>query len=106
MEIKGYTLHGDYYLSDKVIPNKTWKEALETKEIITLPNGKEVVAHTLSKEELKTISFEERKHNKWYWTITLENDYNAWCVNYCGDFEFQDIDNSYIGIRLGFKKPF
>ena len=106
MEIKGYTLHGGYYLADKVIPKKNWKEACEMKEIITLPNGKKVIAHTLSKEELKTIPFEERKHNKWYWTSTLENDYNAWCVNYCGDFEFQNIDNSYIGIRLGFKDPF
>jgi hypothetical protein len=109
MEIKGYTLHGDYYLSDKVIPNKNWKQACEMKEEITLPNGKTVIAHTLSKEELETIPQEERKINYWYWTSTPYGANDAWDVNIYGDFNYYNCianDNGYGGARLGFKNPF
>jgi hypothetical protein len=112
MEIKGYTLHGDYYLLDKVIPNKTWEKALKMKEVVTLPNGKTVIAHTLSKEELETIPQEERKIDKnghfWYWTSTPIDDNFAWLVGNNGDFYSSGITgtNDYGGARLGFKNPF
>lgn len=64
MKIPGYTLHGDYYLADEIIPNKTWEEAVRMKEMIILPNNKTVVAHTLSRKELKSIPFEERSYDK------------------------------------------
>jgi hypothetical protein len=106
MKIKGYTLHGDYYLADNVIPNKTWKEACEMKEEITLSNGKKVVAHTLSKEELESIPSEERSCDKWYWTSTPGDDKYAWGVNYGGvfyDYIF-DSSNDIGGVCLGFHK--
>jgi len=112
MEIKGYTLHGDYYLADEVIPNVTWEEALKMKEEIALPNGKKILAHTLSKEELETIPKEERKISEnghfWYWTSTPFDDYYAWGVSYCGDFGIININDSDDngGARLGFKNPF
>jgi hypothetical protein len=112
MEIKGYTLHGDYYLADDVIPNVTWKEACETKEGIALPNGKTVIAHTLSKEELETIPKEERKISKnghfWYWTSTSYAGSGAWYVSDNGVFDSDYIYDSddYGGARLGFKNPF
>jgi len=109
MEIKGYTLHGDYYLADKAIPNKTWKEAIKMKEVITLPNGKKILAHTLSKEELETIPQEERRISKnghfWYWTSTPGNDIYAWNVDYNGGFYISVIDSDDDGsARLGFHK--
>ena len=108
MEIKGYTLHGDYYLADKVITNVDWEEACKMKEEITLPNGKTVIAHVLSKEELETIPREERKCGNWYWTSTLYDSYNHWVVNFYGDFHTNN-GSYYIydgGARLGFKNPF
>jgi hypothetical protein len=113
MEIKGYTLHGDYYLADDVIPNKTWKESCEMKKEITLPNGKKVIARVLSKEELETIPEEERKISEnrhfWYWTSTPLDDDNAWSVDSNGflfDLSYIDSSNSVGGARLGFKNPF
>ena len=112
MEIKGYTLHGDYYLADKVIPNKSWKEACEMKEEIVLPNGKIVIARTLSKKELESIPEEERKIDEnghwWYWTRTPGNDITAWYLEIDGDLYYSYIDDSdeYGGARLGFKNPF
>ena len=108
MKIKGYTLHGDYYLADEVITCTNWKEACEMKEIITLPNGKAVIAHTLSKEELKTIPKEERKCGQWYWSCTPSADSYAWDVDDDGVFSYYSINGSidYGGARLGFKNPF
>lgn len=109
MKIKGYTLHGDYYLSDKVITNTNWKKAHEMEEEVTLPNGKKVIAHTLSKEELETIPIKEREiDSKWYWTSTPIDDNYACYVHDGGDFnEFRVSHSSnYGGIRLGFKNPF
>jgi len=107
MEIKGYTLHGDYYLSDKVIPNKSWKQALKIEEEVTLPNGKKVLAHILSKEELATISQEERGMEDWYWTSTPLDGY-AWIVNDKGGFNsfYIFLGGESGGARLGFKNPF
>ena len=107
-KIKGYTLHGDYYLADKVITNVDWEETCKTKEEITLPNGKTVIAHTLSKEELEAIPKEERKCDKWYWTSTLYDSGSHWVVGYAG--VFLHIGDIYSGddggARLGFKNPF
>lgn len=111
MEIKGYTLHGDYYLADEVIPNKNWKQACEMKEVVILPNGKKVIAHTLSKEELETIQEYERatRHN-WYWTNTTTTDGDgAWFVSYGGNLNYRctiNYSNANGGARLGFKNPF
>ena len=57
VKIPGYTLHGDYYLADEVIPNKTWEEACKMKKPVRLPNGEIVVARILSKEELESEFF-------------------------------------------------
>jgi hypothetical protein len=107
MKIFGYTLHGDYYLADEVIPNKTWKEACEIKEEVTLPNDKKVIAHTLSKEELETIPEEERKISEnghyWYWTSTPYGVSGAWYVYSIGNFDYINI-RYYGGCRLGFHK--
>ena len=106
MKIPGYTLHGDYYLADKVTPNTTWKEACEMRQIINLPNGKKVIARTLLKEELETIPLEEREFNGWYWTSTSIGGF-AWYVLYSGIFyNFGSINyiNNNGGIRLGFHK--
>ena len=111
-EIPGYTLHGDYYLADKVIPNKTWKEACDLRGLVILPNGELVIAHTLSKEELETIPREQRKISKnghyWYWTSTPGGDNYAWYVYGDGGFGYNDIYYGYGngGARLGFKNPF
>lgn len=107
MKIPGYTLHGDYYLADEVILGKTWKEACEMKKVITLPNGKKVIAHTLSKEELKTIPQEERGiDNRWYWTSTPYDGSSAWGVSGNGGFIGGGIVGSgdVGGARLGFHK--
>ena len=110
-KIKGYTLHGDYYLADKVITNVKLEEAqevLKMKEEITLPNGKTVIAHILSKEELETIPKEERKCGNWYYTSTPINSELYWLVNYYGDFSTYVVGDYYYfgGARLGFKNPF
>jgi len=111
VKIPGYTLHGDYYLADKVITNTTWEDACRIKQTVTLPNGKKVIAHTLSKEELETIPREERKMEYcWYWTNTLNDvsDSGAWFVSSCGDFYIGTFtySNDHGGVRLGFKNPF
>jgi len=113
VKIEGYTLHGDYYLADNIIPNVTWEEACKMKKPVKLPNGEIVIAHTLSKEELETLPREERKIDEnghwWYWTSTPHDDYNAWHVNDSGDFNIgYNVNNSNGGggARLGFKNPF
>jgi hypothetical protein len=112
VKIPDYTLHGDYYLADKVILNKNWEEAKIMTQTIDLPNGKKILAHTLSKEELETIPKEERKISEnghcWYWTSTPDNGNNAWYVNYYGDFDYYCVTESDGGggARLGFKNPF
>jgi len=109
MKIPGYTLHGDYYLANNLILGTTWKQACEIKQEITLPNGKIVVAHTLSKEELETIPKKERAmKDYWYWTKTPDGDDGIyeWVVDYNGSFSLNIINNSndYGGVRLGFHK--
>lgn len=111
MKIPGYTLHGDYYLADKVIPNKNWNEACKIIKEITLPNGKTVIARTLSKAELETIPQEQREISEnghvWYWTSTPFNDYYAWLVFDTGDFYYVydiTISSGNGGVRLGFHK--
>ena len=109
MKIKGYTLRGDYYLADKVIPNKNWKEAVKIKEVITLPNGKTVTSRTLSKAELETIPQEQRKISEnghvWYWTSTPYSDDHTWYVHTNGDFHYViNVSDDYGGARLGFHK--
>lgn len=109
VKIEGYTLHGDYYLADKVVIDVDWIEAREMKQTVTLPNGKTVVAHTLSKKELESIPKNERgTDNDWYWTSTPDDDSHAWYVNSHGDFSSLYILYSiyYGGVRLGFKNPF
>lgn len=106
MKIKDYTLHGNYYLSDYVFKNNNWENACKFKKDIILPNGKTVVAHTLSKKELETIPIEQRKLGKWYWTSDCNSSNFAWFV--CVDGSFDDIHiefcGSFGGIRLGFHK--
>jgi len=107
VKIPGYTLHGDYYLSDNVIINTTWEDACKMRQIIDLPNGKKVLAHTLSKEELESVPKEERRTRGWYWTSS-PYDGKAWYVGNIGIFYFDTADSKdYIGgARLGFKNPF
>lgn len=108
----GYTLYGDYFLSNTIIPNKTWNEACAMTESVTVTqNGetKTVIAKTLSKSELGTLTPEQRKtSDKWYWTSTPIDDSNAWGVVYGGDFRNYYVNYSYDdgGARLGFKNPF
>lgn len=111
----GYTLYGDYFLSNIIIPNKNWSEACAmTQNVTVTQNGetKTVTAHTLSKAELRTLTKEQREISEsghtWYWTSTPIDDSNAWSVISGVDFR-----NSYInysadsgGARLGFKNPF
>ena len=108
MKILGYTLHGDYYLADEVIPNKTWKEACKMRKFVNLPNGKMAIAHTLSKEELKTIPQEERGIKKyWYWTSTPYDCDCTWYVLYNGIFHYFgsiNYSNNDGGVCLGFHK--
>ena len=110
MEVKvhGYTLHGDYYLADKVITNVDWEEALRMERVVALPNGKTVVAYTLSKAELETIPKEERKCGNWYWTSITYDGERHWYVNGGGGFGIgsDGIDDDNGGARLGFKNPF
>jgi len=112
VKIPGYTLHGDYYLADEVIPNKTWEEACKMKKSVKLPNDEIVIARTLSKEELETIPLEEREIDEnehyWYWTSTPNFGNVAWYVYNDGDFYSSSIygsDDSG-GARLCFKNPF
>lgn len=111
----GYTLYGDYFLSNTIIPNKTWNEACAMTQNVIVTRGAEtktVIAKTLSKSELGTLTPEQRKLSEnghtWYWTSTPIDGSNAWSVIYSVDFR-----NSYIGYsgddggaRLGFKNPF
>lgn len=113
VKIPGYTLHGDYYLADDIITYTNWEDACEMKKTIILPNGKKVIAHTLSKDELETIPKEERKISEnghyWYWTSTPYGDYDAWLVYSTGGFlnvNYFTYSGDYGGVRLGFKNPF
>ena len=108
----GYTLYGDYFLSNTIIPNKNWSEACAMTQNVIVTRGAEtktVTAHTLSRAELKTLSAEQRKiSDKWYWTSNPIDDSNAWGVVYSGDFRNYYVlySNDDGGIRLGFKNPF
>ena len=111
----GYTLYGDYFLSNIIIPNKTWHEACAmTQNVTVTQNGetKIVTARTLSKSELKTLSAEQRKISEnghtWYWTSTPIDGSNAWSVIYSVDFRNSNVNYSGDsgGARLGFKNPF
>lgn len=117
----GYTLYGDYFLSNIIIPNRNWSEACAmTQNVIVTQNYKNkdaetkiVIAHTLSKAELETLSAEQRKISEnghvWYWTSTPNGDTRAWNVDGNGDFTgYISVNNSYDagGARLGFKNPF
>ena len=112
MKIPGYTLHGNYYLADKVVTNVNWEEACKMKKPVKLPNGELVIAHTLSKEILETIPEEERRINDngrdWYWTSTPSGDSLARFVNNNGGFYIGIITDSGAngGASLGFKNPF
>lgn len=108
VKIEGYTLHGDYYLADKVIIGVDWEDACEMKQTVVLPNGKTIIAHTLLKEELNSIPLEERgTDNDWYWTST-SYDEHMWIVGFDGNFydTFFSYGDSNGGVRLGFKNPF
>jgi hypothetical protein len=116
----GYTLYGEYFLSNTITPNKNWNEACAMTESVTVTQNynygsaetKTVIAHTLSKAELETIPQEQRKISEnghvWYWTNTPDGDNYAWDVGSSGDFSYTDIDSSagYGGARLGFRNPF
>lgn len=121
----GYTLYGDYFLSNTIIPNRNWNEACAmTQDVIVTQNytrggaeTKTVIAHTLSKAELETLTMKQRKisengHN-WYWTSNPVDATYAWRVGDNGDFygygwsySHIDFSNSTGGARLGFKNPF
>lgn len=111
----GYTLYGDYFLSNVIIPNKTWNEACAMTQNVIVNKGAEtktVTARTLSKAELRTLTPEQRKLSEnghdWYWTSTPIDDSNAWSVVYSVDFRnsyvYASVDSG--GVRLGFKNPF
>lgn len=111
----GYTLYGDYFLSNVIIPNKNWSEACAMTESVTVTqNGetKTVIAKTLSKSELRTLTPEQRKLSEnghtMYWTSTPIDGSNAWSVVYSVDFRNSNINYSGDsgGARLGFKNPF
>lgn len=105
-KIPGYTLHGDYYLSDEIIPCANWCVAKEIRKEIILPLGKTINARTLSKKELESIPRKERGiDNLWYWTSTPNGNYSSWYVNGNGDFDYYNISYNG-GVRLGFKNPF
>lgn len=108
-KIEGYTCYGECYLSNTIIENKTWKEAMELKETVVFPNGKTVIAHTLSKEELETTPFaKRRRYEKAYWTSTPYEpwgDNHHWCVGGNSCFYFC-LDTRAISVCLGFKNPF
>jgi hypothetical protein len=107
-KIEGYTCYGEYYLSNTIIKNKTFYEAMLIKEIVNLPNGKTVTAHTLSKEELESILEEGRAFYGWYWTSTPYIDIYAWDIHGNGDFYngYINLSSDGGGARLGFKNPF
>lgn len=117
----GYTLYGDYFLSNIIIPNRNWSEACAmTQNVIVTQNYKHggaetktVIAHTLSKSELETLSAEQRKIREsghvWYWTSTPYNDNYAWYVSFSGGFNYSlniNFSDGGGGARLGFKNPF
>lgn len=111
----GYTLYGDYFLSNVIIPNKNWSEACAMTQNVIVTRGAEtktVIAHTLSRAELKTLTPEQRKLSEnghtMYWTSTPIDDSNAWSVVYSVDFRNSNINYSGDsgGARLGFKNPF
>ena len=112
----GYTLYGDYFLSDTVITNKSWNEARAMTESVTVTLGnktKTATARTLSKSELETLTQEQRKISEnghaWYWTSTPDDGNYAWYVGDNGDFGSYDginDSNDDGGARLGFKNPF
>lgn len=111
----GYTLYGDYFLSNVIIPYKTWNEACAMTQNVIVNKGAEtktVTAHTLSKAELRTLTPEQRKLSEnghtFYWTSTPIDDSNAWSVVYSVDFRNSSVNYSGDsgGARLGFKNPF
>jgi len=131
----GYTLYGDYFLSDTITANIIWavacvmtnKNVIVTETITTINtylfkgeetstsvSTKTVTAKTLSKKELETLTAEQRKINEnghyWYWTSTPNADHYAWGVYEGGRFDighFSIDDRSDDGgARLGFKNPF
>ena len=115
----GYTLYGDYFLSNTITPNKNWSEACAMTSNVTVKQNytlgeqsKTVTAYTLSKGELETLTVEQRKISEnghvWYWTSTPYDDNYAWNVEYDGFFLSSNINNIYGngGARLGFKNPF
>ena len=116
----GYTLYGDYFLSDTITPNKNFEQAKTmTANVIVTQNynyggaeTKNTTAKTLSKEELETIPQKQRKISEnghaWYWTSTPDDDGRAYLVIGIGGFNSDIISYNTAtgGARLGFKNPF
>ena len=114
----GYTLYGDYFLSDIITP-KNWNEACNMNIEVAVSQNynyggvetKTTTARTLSKSELESLTPEQRKiydHGRtWYWTSTLHDDSRAWVVG-SGTFGYGSINDGfdYGGARLGFRNPF
>jgi hypothetical protein len=116
IKIPGYTLYGNYYLADKIIPVVNFWKALRTSEEIKLPNSNRIViARVLSAEEIKKIKPKEKrsfyKNGKpmWYYTSTTNKDGDVLIVVDNGNFYTlspTDDAASSGGVRLGFKNPF
>jgi len=117
----GYTLYGDYFLSDTITANKNWNDAVNMTKTVTVTKGttsKTVTAKALSEEELRTLTAEQRKINEnghyWYWTSTSCGANGAWYISRSGNFGITNKTGSFDtsispgtgGARLGFKNPF
>ena len=114
----GYTLYGNYFLSNTITP-KNWNEARDMNIEVAVSQNynyggvetKTTTARTLSKSELESLTLEQRniydRGRSWYWTSTLYDDSRAWVVG-SGVFGYSSINDGYEygGARLGFLNPF
>jgi hypothetical protein len=118
-KINGYTCYGKCYLSNTLIENKTFYEAMEIKEEIIFPNGEKETAHVLSVNEIKKIAQKCRARKKSYWTSTEIYEHCAYLIEgekgryqthlkreWCGAIPIFDDKTKKRCVCLGFKNPF
>lgn len=120
IKIPGYTLYGDYYLADKIIPIENFWKAMRTSEEVkvklpNLPNRDRIIARVLSAQEIKKIKPPEKRaffkngEPMWYYTSTRDKNGDVLIVVDGGRFSTLSPEDDAAGsggVRLGFINPF
>jgi len=116
----GYTLYGEYFLSDNPYLNDTAidynNQGVPGEGIVTVTQNynygsaetKEVTPRLLTRNEIDTLANNERACGVPYYSADATYDFNAYYITADGEWATAPVGNSYtwIYIRYGFRNPF